>query len=178
MPHSRCSDIARCFGTLLLLGGVTAAMAQSIRSETDSHGHNKITNIDEGGPAVNAERVSIAAYKQTDAGRRFSYGDGTDGATTAPPPQAVERASSDVVSALARNTAMSSRRVAIIDASEAMRRLVQAREERARGVALLPGEDRSVAASPGAVIGRYQMRQNLLEGRVQSAQLRVNSTLR
>jgi hypothetical protein len=76
---------------------------------------------------------------------------------------------------------MSSRRAALVDASEAMRRLVQARLERERGLQPLPGEDRRIAvpgAGANAAPSRYQSRQNLLNSRVQSAQLRVSSTLR
>jgi hypothetical protein len=169
--------LACCIAALLLYGAVTDVSAQALHSETDQRGHRTITNVTDTAPPSPAGRLAVAYYKQVDADNRVSYGDGTDAAPALPQPPGVTVYSNEVASALARNAAMSSRRAARIDASEATRRLAQAKRERQSGIAPLPGEDNRITA-PGAAIGRYQLRQNRLNSRVESAQLRVSYTQR
>jgi hypothetical protein len=165
-----------CVFALMSLFIVTA-MAQSLHSETDQNGHRKLTNVFDAATPAGDGRMTVAFYKQVDPEGRVSYGDGADPLRAVALPSGIMVSSSDVASALARNAAISSRRAAMIDASEAARRLAQAKRERLLGIALLPGEDNGVA-QPGTAIGRYQLRQNRLNSRVESAQVRVSNTQR
>jgi len=70
---------------------------------------------------------------------------------------------------------MSARRAATIDASEATRRLGQARLEREQGVAPLSGE-RTRGAGASALNHRYWRRQEKLRLAVEQAQRRSNET--
>jgi len=113
-------------------------------------------------------------YKQIDAAGHVTFSDRSDG-TPSPPTAAVPAL--DVVNALARNSPMSSRSAAIIDANEAMRRLGQAELERRQGAERLPGEqargtDASVADD------RYRQRQDELRRAVIYAQRRSDETSR
>lgn len=81
----------------------------------------------------------------------------------------------DVASALARGSAISSRSAAMVDASEAARRLGQARSEREQGAQALPGEQ-AQGANAGAVNHRYWQRQDKLRRMVERALQRSNET--
>jgi hypothetical protein len=70
---------------------------------------------------------------------------------------------------------MSSRRAAMIDASEATRRLGQARLEREQGMTPLPGE-RIRGMDASALNHRYWRRQEKLRLAVEQAQRRSNET--
>jgi len=81
----------------------------------------------------------------------------------------------DVANAPARNSAISSRRAAIVEANEAARRLGQARLARERGAKPLSGEQaRGTDAS--AVNHRYWRRQEKLRHEVEQALRRSNET--
>jgi hypothetical protein len=81
----------------------------------------------------------------------------------------------DVTSALARGSAISSRSAAMVDASEAARRLGQARLEREQGAQALPGEH-AQGTNAGAVNHRYWQRQEKLRRMVEQALRRSNET--
>jgi hypothetical protein len=89
--------------------------------------------------------------------------------------QTVSVSALDVASALARGSAISSRSAAVIDASEAARRLGQARLEREQGTQALPGEQ-AQGANAGAVNHRYWQRQDKLRRMVEQALQRSNET--
>lgn len=112
-------------------------------------------------------------YKLVDDAGRITYTDQPD--TTLSPQSTVSAA--DVRSALAGNSAISSRPAATINANEAARRLGQAQLLRDRGTAPLPGE-RVKGAGPGAVNDRYWRRQEKLRLAVEDAQRRVDETHR
>jgi hypothetical protein len=81
----------------------------------------------------------------------------------------------DVASALASSSAISSRSAAMVDASEAARRLGQARLEREQGAQALPGEQ-AQGTNAGAVNHRYWQRQEKLRRMVEQALRRSNET--
>lgn len=113
-----------------------------------------------------------ALYKEVDADGRATFSDRLD---ALPSSRTGNVPTSDVASALARNTAMSSRRAAMINAREAQRRLTQALLQRAQGAEPLPGEQ-AHGSTPGAVNHRYWRRQERLMHAVEQAQRRLNET--
>ena len=81
----------------------------------------------------------------------------------------------DVANALASNSAISSRRVAIIDTNEAARRLGQAQLQREQGAESLPGEQ--VQGIDVSVVNhRYWRRQEKLRRVIEQAQRRSSET--
>jgi len=89
---------------------------------------------------------------------------------TSVPAQTVLR--QDVATALAGNSAISSRAAAAIDAKEAARRLEKARSTRAQGVKPLPGEQ-GRSASANELKYAYWQRQERLRLAVELAQRRA-----
>jgi len=81
----------------------------------------------------------------------------------------------DVASALAHGSVISSRSAAMVDASEAARRLGQARLEREQGAQALPGEQ-AQGTNAGVVNHRYWQRQEKLRRMVEQALRRSNET--
>jgi hypothetical protein len=113
-------------------------------------------------------------YKHVDAAGRTIYAD-QPGAM--PPQRTATISALDVSSALAGNTAISSRTAATIDGNEAARRLEKAQLERTQGAEPLPGEqDRSAGAS--VVKHRYWQRQEKLRRVVEQAQRRSHRVQR
>ena len=82
---------------------------------------------------------------------------------------------SDVASALAGNSAMSSIYAATIDFNEAIRRLRQARDTRQEGKEPRGGEW-SDSTGTSAMTNRYQRRQQKLEREVVAAERRAHET--
>ena len=113
-----------------------------------------------------------AIYKQVDAAGHITY---TDQPPAAPSPQTPTGPALDVANALAGNTAISSRRAAIVDANEAARRLEQAQLERNQGAQRLPGEEIH-ATDAGLANPRYSQRQDGLQRAVEQAQRRSIET--
>ena len=109
-------------------------------------------------------------YKQIDAAGGITFSDRPD---TTPSPKKVPAL--DVVSALARNSPMSSRGAAIIDANEATRRLGQAELERKQGAERLPGEQ-APGTDTSVADDRYRQRQDELRRAVIYAQRRSDKT--
>lgn len=107
-------------------------------------------------------------HKQIDAAGHITYSDRPDMTPAPPTVPALE-----VASALASNTAMSSRSAAIIDANEAARRLRQAEREREQGAQRLPGEE-AHDADANEMNRRYWQRQDELRRTVEKAQRRVD----
>jgi hypothetical protein len=112
-----------------------------------------------------ASASAQAIYKEIDAAGRVTYSDQPD---TTPSWHLATVPSLDVANALARNTAISSRFVAVIDASEAARRLGQALAERTSGAQRLPGE-RANGPDAAAASHRYRVRQEDLQREVELA---------
>jgi hypothetical protein len=75
-------------------------------------------------------------HRQTDGDGRITY---TDRLEATPLPQAGRAADSDVVSALARQSPMTSKSAATIDFNEANRRLLRAKQSRQKALAPRPG---------------------------------------
>ena len=113
-----------------------------------------------------------AVYKEVDAAGRTTFADRLDALPSSRPGNVP---ASDVASALARNSAIYSRRAAMIDAREAARRLRQALLQRAQGAAVLPGEQPH-GSTAGEVRHRYWRRQEQLMHTVEQAQRRSNET--
>lgn len=113
-------------------------------------------------------------YKQVDAAGHTTY---TDRPDTTLPPQAASIPALDVRTALASNSAMSSRGAALIDANEAARRLRQAQLERELGAERLPGEE-AHGADASVANQRYRQRQDELRRRVELAQRRLSDAVR
>lgn len=99
----------------------------------------------------------------------------TDRPDPAPSRLAVADPAADVASALASDSAMSSRRAAKIDAIEAARRLRQARQEHEQGAKPLPGEQPR-GADASVRNDRYTKRQAKLQRAVEQARRRLNET--
>jgi len=126
-------------------------------------------------------------YRQVDAAGHITYSDRPGDAAGAvtphertgrtPSPRTETASALDVASALATNTAISSRHAAVVDASEAARRLRQAQLERRQGAERLSGEQ---GHSTGAVVvnHRFQRRQEELRRVVEQAQRRSIETSR
>lgn len=113
-----------------------------------------------------------AIYRQVDSAGHITYSD-RPGPVPLPPTASVSAL--DVAIALAGNSAMSSRSAYKIDASEAARRLKQARQEFERGAESLPGEQaQGPDASPAN--HRYLRRQEALQRDVEQAQRRSDAT--
>ena len=111
-------------------------------------------------------------YKQVDAAGRITFADQPD---MTPSPRTATISASDVENALASNSAISSRRAAIIDANEASRRLGQAQLEREQGAGPLPGEQ--AQGSDASVMNhRYWRRQEKLRQAVEQAKRRWSET--
>jgi hypothetical protein len=156
------------------------ASAQALHTTIDRTGHLTVTNI----PGVasipdvpTTPRVMVSFNRRSDAGEERPLPGEELEAPAAPRPARTTGSHADVANALARNTAMTSPRSYSIDASEAARRLSQARQERARGAALLPGEH-AVAPERGTGNNRYQWRLQKLDNRVEQAELRFSRTNR
>ena len=111
-------------------------------------------------------------YKQVDAAGHTTYTDQPD--TTASPRTATDPALG-VASALAGNTAISSRHAAMIDANEAARRLEQAQLQREHGTQRLAGEQ-AHGIDAGLANHRYRRRQDELQRVVEQAQRRSSET--
>ena len=111
-------------------------------------------------------------YKQVDAAGRVAF---SDRAGTTANARTVTVSALDVANALASNAAISSRPAAAIDASEAARRLGQARLEREQGAQALPREQ-AQGTNAGAVNHRYWQRQEKLRRMVEQALHRSNET--
>ena len=111
-------------------------------------------------------------YKQVDGAGHLTF---ADQAATTPSPRTATVPALDVASALASNSAVSSRRAVMIDAKEAARRLRQAQLQREQGAAPLPGE---LTQSTGAGVAnhRYWRRQEKLRYVVEQALRRSNET--
>ncbi len=116
-----------------------------------------------------------AIYRQADAEGHITY---TDRPDPAPSPQTATDPVLDVMNALASHSAISSLRIAMIDANEAARRLEQAELERKRGAEPLPGEQ--ARGTDASVVNqqRYQRRQEELRRVVEQAQRRASETSR
>jgi uncharacterized protein DUF4124 len=111
-----------------------------------------------------------AIFRQVDAEGRITY---TDRPDTTPLIQTAADPALEVANALASNSAISSRRAAMVDANEAARRLRQTEFERRQGVERLPGEQaRGISAD--AANERYRRRQEELLRMVEQAQLRLS----
>jgi hypothetical protein len=93
------------------------------------------------------------------------------------PPDATQDATPEVAKTRVRRSAISPRRAAMVEASEAERRLGQARVTRQRGIAPLPGEW-ARGEGLGAVNDRYWRRQEKLRRDVEQALRRFNETRR
>ena len=111
-------------------------------------------------------------YQQADAAGHITFADRADATPSAPTAAVPE---SDVAKAPARNSTISSRRAAIVEANEAARRLAQARLTRERGVEPLPGEQ-ARGTNARAVNQRYWRRQEKLRHEVEQALRRSNET--
>lgn len=113
-----------------------------------------------------------AVYRQVDAAGSITY-------TDRPDPEAAEVSlivsSPDAPVFTQRGTGVSARRANRVDVSEAARRLSDARAQRVRGEAPLPGE-RSLGADLGPVNERYWTRQEALRRMVELALVRWNET--
>jgi hypothetical protein len=121
-----------------------------------------------------ASVAAQAIYKEIDSAGHVTYSDQPD---TTPSWHQATVPAVDVKNALAGNSAISSRRAAIVDADEAARRLSQALEERRLGAERLPGE-RAHGADAAAANLRYRARQEDLDREVGLAMQRVSLTAR
>ena len=115
-----------------------------------------------------------AIHKEIDAAGRVTY---TDQPDTTPTWHLATVPAVDVANALAGNSAISSRFVAIIDADEAARRLGQALLDRKLGAERLPGEQ-AHGADASAANQRYGLRQEGLRLEVERAMQRATLTAR
>lgn len=111
-------------------------------------------------------------HKQVDDTGHVTYTDRPDlTPSPSPLPRMTVVSALDVARALAANMPISSRGAAMVDASEAARRLRRAQRERELGAEPLPGEQ-----APGvdvhAVNDRYRQRQERLRRAVEQAQRR------
>ena len=111
-------------------------------------------------------------YQQVDAAGQVTFTDRVD-TTRAPPEEPI--AEPEVKKAPVRNSNISARRAAVIEANEAARRLREARLARARGAEPLPGE-RARGADAKAVNHRYWQRQEKLRQLTETALRRSNET--
>jgi len=112
------------------------------------------------------------AYQQADAAGSTSITDRSD--TTASPAAATVPAP-EVAKVPLRNSKISARRAALIEANEAARRLAQARLARERGAEPLRGE-RARGSDASVVNHRYWRRQEKLRHEVEQALRRSNET--
>jgi hypothetical protein len=115
-----------------------------------------------------------AIHKTIDAAGRVTY---TDQPDPSPSGHRATIPAVDVASALAGNSAISSRFAAIIDVDEAARRLGQALLERSLGAERLPGEQVG-GAGAAAANQRYRLRQEDLQREVELALQRASRTAR
>lgn len=113
-------------------------------------------------------------HKQVDATGRITYSDRPD---MTPSPPAATAPALDVATALASNSAMSSRGAAVIDAKEAARTLGQAQQERKQGAQRPPGEQPH-AADAGVANQRHLKRQEKLRHLHEQAQRRSSEIVR
>ena len=119
--------------------------------------------------AAAAVPAAQTVHKQIDTAGNTTYSDRPD---TTLLPRTVQAL--DVVNALARNSAMSSRGAVIIDANEAARRLGQAQRELEQGAESLPGEQADAGVNAGKHL--YLRRQEELLRAVEYAQRRSDKT--
>lgn len=113
-------------------------------------------------------------YKQVGPGGSITYTDRPDATPSAQPAPAPAL---DVASALAGNSAMSSRGAALIDANEAARRLEQAQRERAQDEKRLPGAQAD-GADAAVASDRHQSRLERRQRAIERAQIRLNEARR
>ncbi len=134
------------------------------------------------------EVLAQTIYKQIDAAGRTTFSDRPAAGSVSPyetsrnqegspvsPPRIANGNRSDVASALASNSAMSSIYAATIDFNEATRRLRQARDTR-QEVMEPRGREWSDSLGTSAMTKRYQRRQRRLEREVVAAERRAHET--
>lgn len=120
-----------------------------------------------------ASAPAQTVYKQVDDTGHVTYSDRPD-MTPSPLPRTEVVSALDVARALAANIPISSRGAAMVDASEAARRLRRAQRERELGAEPLPGEQ-APGVDARAVNDRYRQRQEELRRAVEQAQRRSDA---
>ena len=141
-----------------ILCGGQGVSAQTIYKLTDAIGHTIFTDRSPAGVLV----VPNVTSSSQDRDR-------------VPLPRNVTGTRLDVANALSSNSAMTSTYAATIDFNEATRRLQQARQNRQKGMARLPGEGTPDAGTT-SMSKRYQRRQQKLQSEVVAAELRSRET--
>ncbi len=113
-------------------------------------------------------------YRQVDPAGSITYSNQPRPASA---PPAATGSATDVAIALAGNTAIASRRGALIDANEAARRLEPAQRKRKQGAEPLPF-DQARATDASTVNSRYLRRQEKLRRYHEQAQRRASQAVR
>lgn len=121
---------------------------------------------------VSAGACAQSIHKVADIDGRITY---TDRPETTPLPRAATVSDSDVLSAPARNSLMTSMSAATVDFKEATRRLARARQSRRE--ALEPRRGESTDAAGVRMMNEYYQRDlQRLDREVAAAQRRLNET--